>query len=676
MTKDAAFCFCCRLFPPSKRQTENIFTEVGYRQWKKANEKEAGFRQHERSDFHVEAFCAWKEFNAHISKGATIDRALVSAQQKVVNENKHYIKQIAKVLMLTARQKIAQRGHREDTDSLNKGNFLEILELLSENDEVVRTRLKGSQRVKYTSPQIQNEILQILGQMIITQISNEVNESIEFSVMMDESKDISKREQLSVVIRYVHNNCVHEEFLGFIRLAEMNAEYMKNKLCGVLGDCGIDAKNCVGQTYDGASVMSGCNKGVQTLFREEAAPQAVYIHCYNHRLNLVIVDCVKSVTMGDNFFTFLEQLYVYISSHVPYELYLVKQKEMYPGRQPRVLKRLSDTRWACQYNACKVIMDTLPCILQTLTELAENHSGKRAFDARCLLNNITFSTIVCLIMFSKILQQTKLISDMLQSPSVNLAAAADHIDVLQSDLKEQRNAEPWHMIWEEAAGLAKEVDISVESIPTKRTKRRPGRLDSSVVMSTVGAGTEMTCEDEFKIQLYYPVMDVLLSELDRRFNTQNKMLLKSIASLDPTSGTFLNKEALLAMVEQYHINDEYLEVELKQAQRLIETKRASGTSIGSIGELGGFMKTYQDAFPDLNKLINIALVLPPTSASCERSFSSMRLIKSYLRNTMGDSKLSSLAVIGIHPGRARNIDMDNFVSLFIKKHNNRSLQLF
>ena len=72
---------------------------------------------------------------------------------------------------------------------------------------------------------------------------------------------------------------------------------------------------------------------------------------------------------------------------------------------------------------------------------------------------------------------------------------------------------------------------------------------------------------------------------------------------------------------------EYLDVELRQARRLVEKKKNEGLIVGSLVELSVFLSPYKKAFPDLCKLINIALVLPPTSASCERSFSSMRLIK-------------------------------------------------
>ena len=96
--------------------------------------------------------CSWKEFE---------QRIFIPSWK---NENRHYVKQVARVL--TGRQKIAQRGHKEDVNSPNKSNVLEILELMNEQDDIVKNRFTGKSRVKYTSPKIQNEILALLAQII------------------------------------------------------------------------------------------------------------------------------------------------------------------------------------------------------------------------------------------------------------------------------------------------------------------------------------------------------------------------------------------------------------------------------------------------------------------------------------------------------------------------------
>ena len=88
-----------------------------------------------------------------------------------------------------------------------------------------------------------------------------------------------------------------------------------------------------------------------------------------------------------------------------------------------------------------------------------------------------------------------------------------------------------------------------------------------------------------------------------------------------------------------------------------------------------FMDPYQDVFYELFRLCKIAVVLPVSSASCERSFSTLRIIKSYLRSTMTEKRLSSLAVLSIESKRTKAIDLNKFVRRFAEQHGNRRIQL-
>ena len=77
------------------------------------------------------------------------------------------------------------------------------------------------------------------------------------------------------------------------------------------------------------------------------------------------------------------------------------------------------------------------------------------------------------------------------------------------------------------------------------------------------------------------------------------------------------------------------------------------------------------------KLCKIALaLLAVSSASCERSFSVLKLIKTALRSTMTDERLSNLGVLSVESRRAKAINLDEFVDVFAKKHSNRRIKLF
>ena len=77
------------------------------------------------------------------------------------------------------------------------------------------------------------------------------------------------------------------------------------------------------------------------------------------------------------------------------------------------------------------------------------------------------------------------------------------------------------------------------------------------------------------------------------------------------------------------------------------------------------------AFPNLRKCIQIALTIPVTSASCERSFSAMKLLKTHLRNKTEDDRLNDLEVLFVHKQRARLLDCDNLMDEFANAKNRR-----
>ena len=59
-------------------------------------------------------------------------------------------------------------------------------------------------------------MINTIGKYIIDQISGEIRESKYFSVIADEATDVSNKENLSLVIRFVDNKqTIREEFAGF-----------------------------------------------------------------------------------------------------------------------------------------------------------------------------------------------------------------------------------------------------------------------------------------------------------------------------------------------------------------------------------------------------------------------------------------------------------------------------
>jgi hypothetical protein len=73
-----------------------------------------------------------------------------------------------------------------------------------------------------------------------------------------------------------------------------------------------------------------------------------------------------------------------------------------------------------------------------------------------------------------------------------------------------------------------------------------------------------------------------------------------------------------------------------------------------------------EGFPDLRRLIQLALTVPVANVAAERSFSSMRKIRTYIQSTMGEQRMSSIALLNTESEMARNVDLDQVVNIFAK----------
>uniref|UniRef100_A0A8C6SRB2 Zinc finger MYM-type protein 1-like n=1 Tax=Neogobius melanostomus TaxID=47308 RepID=A0A8C6SRB2_9GOBI len=584
----------------------------------------------------VSATCWEKASSTHcLSFQWTLD---ISFRMK---ENREYIKVVGETLLLTATQNIAQRAH-EESEGENKGNFLTIMELLAKHNPTVKRKMTSQRNATYLGHDTQNEIIDCLAEMVRTSIS-EVAQSEAFSILVDETKDLSKKEQMSFVIRYYYNGSVCESFLAFEAAQRLDAAALSQKIIQILQKHGLDYKNhLVGQAYDGASVMSGKNTGVQARMKSEA-PLAFYVHCNAHCLNLVLVDSVKCIPEANCFFSLLQKLYVFVSGSYVHQRWLEVQREMFQGA-PRELQRLIETRWACRYNACKTVKDRLPAIIRLLKEIAEDQNGDRAVEARGLLAQIDLKFVSLLVTFTSVLGEIKYLSAILQSPQLDLGTAVTLVDSLVDTLQSYREGSLFNDIWDNILTLTEQCNIS--ATPSARQVKPSSLLEGHYLFTPIAQRQVSTEKESFRTGSFIPVIDVLLSEVKRRLSKENCVIMKGIQALNPCSATFCDKDVVFPFASQYNCNTEDLQYEIPQLKRILERKQSSGQETPkALIELTVFLEPFKEVFHQMFKLCKIALALPVSTASCERSFSRLKLIKTALRSTMTDERLSNLGVL-------------------------------
>ena len=99
---------------------------------------------------------------------------------------------------------LAFRGHDESQSSSDKGNFLELVQFLGDHNESINEVLqKAPKNCKLTHLDIQKDIVNAIARETSKAIIKDLDNGF-FSILVDESRDISVKEQMALVLRYVN----------------------------------------------------------------------------------------------------------------------------------------------------------------------------------------------------------------------------------------------------------------------------------------------------------------------------------------------------------------------------------------------------------------------------------------------------------------------------------------
>ncbi|CAN7939480.1 unnamed protein product [Ixodes hexagonus] len=209
---------------PVMLQKRHLQFITGFQAWWKLNPK---VQDHEGSEEHLRCLEQWKTLEIRFRLQKTIDTEIIQSLETEQRKWSDILHRLLDITLFLAKQNLAFRGHREDELAANKGNFLEMVEMLSKYDPVLKEhmlRLKEStQKVKvsvsYLSPATQNEFIGVLARRVKEQLLLDIKSAQYYGIMFDSTPDISHCDQMAEAIRYVKIGNrkveVKEVFLGF-----------------------------------------------------------------------------------------------------------------------------------------------------------------------------------------------------------------------------------------------------------------------------------------------------------------------------------------------------------------------------------------------------------------------------------------------------------------------------
>ncbi|CAL9699734.1 unnamed protein product [Knipowitschia caucasica] len=166
-----------------------------------------------------------------------------------------------------------------------------------------------------------------------------------YSLIVDESTDVTTKKQLCLVIRYYskRSSQVISTFAGLINIEAGDSMTIANAIFKFLDDNKLSIDKCIGLATDGCNTMCGQHNSVLQKFRERN-PQIVYIKCVCHSLQLCASKAVNALPRNVEYM--VSQTYNWFSNSTQrLQKYVELYKTINVGETPLKILQLSDTRW-------------------------------------------------------------------------------------------------------------------------------------------------------------------------------------------------------------------------------------------------------------------------------------------------------------------------------------------
>ncbi|KAL4148597.1 hypothetical protein QTP88_002786 [Uroleucon formosanum] len=629
------FCVYCSVFNHSNTGTGSkntmplkcLVTEP-LTKFAKLLGKDSYLETHSRNIYHKNAVQDGKSFlHVYNNPQNKITNELNIAHYEQAKENRSRLKPIIDSLIFLGKQNIAIRGHRD------YGSIFDNSQKPTENNGNFR---------------ISSERTCIIENLILKNVLERVKQSKFYSVIFDETIDVSKISQLVTVIRYVHKN---EDFVGFLDCHQDNykntegevepkitGENIGNSVLNILKKLDLPFENCVGITTDGCSVMLSKKCGaVKTL--KEKMKNAFKCTCFSHALNLSIMKGCK-IKFVRNIFGIMREIINFFNTSA-------KKNYILKNTLKSSLHSLCETKWVEKHYCVLQFFTGLSSIIKALDKISDWDDINTASKASSLSKSASSGEfILTLITVSEMFTIISPVSKLLQSKSQDKFSAT--------------------IIIENVANLGISIEINKPRL-SEVMKNRENPQTQSV-------------EEYFRITLFIPFLDNLLYDLESRFDED----LMSVFDLDVVLPNIVK-------IKSFFDNKFKLENKIKNVINQFGDLVACEINIprdifesSIIGEfelwhnywlqeeqlpsspLEAIKRCYPDLFSGIHVLLKILITLSATSATAERNFSSLRRVKTWMRSRISEERLNGLVLSHAH--RDAIINHDEVIDVFAQSN--------
>ena len=177
-------------------------------------------------------------------------------------------------------------------------------------------------------------------------------------------------------------------------------------------------------------------------------------------------------------------------------------------------------------------------------------------------------------------------------------------------------------------------------------------------------------------QSYFEAIDVIVESINRRFEQEDLTLIQTIEQILLRS--MFERGYLIDILEHVLINKDKLRVQLDDLPTILgmynvdrKKKITSISRASTIAEIFNSMPATKKQCSEVHKLIKLYYTIPLTSASCERTFSAMRRLKTWLRVYTEANHLNNIMFANIQKNDLDEVDIKSVATEFSEKNERR-----
>ncbi|XP_065315548.1 zinc finger MYM-type protein 1-like [Gordionus sp. m RMFG-2023] len=325
------------------------------------------------------------------------------------------------------------------------------------------------------------------------------------------------REEIITQNRYIIHNIID----AIVYLIRGNIAFWEAILMMALH---LPLEYLIGQSMDGASNMRGVNKGVQALIFKEA-PKAIYVWCHAHRLNLIVIRIcgygneIKK-TMG-----ILDELYNFMNGVKRQGVFTKFQMQ----KNKNSLKRIKNTtrNWASSFKALQNFLDVYEYIIASLTELSNSDDAITFSISEGLLSRIKrYDFILGLFILRIILKCT-------HETCIEMQAIGNDLAMMIKLIQHTKNK--FQRLRANGDNILTSLHTDVKSFMDKNNVttdiyniKSIFKLDQKEFDNYIEQQKE-----KYKNENFYPVINMIIEQLNERFNYESLNFLNQISIFTP-----------------------------------------------------------------------------------------------------------------------------------------------